>query len=72
MGEAELKVGTVNLAVRGREDVGAGAGTKKTAWKVEVEFGQPPMYFWVIQEPPYVLKLEMVDQRGNTWRWEMV
>ena len=55
----------VRLRVTGREPVDATSGKLAQAWVIEAETYQGPMTFWVVQTPPYVIKLKWVAPQAT-------
>jgi hypothetical protein len=72
--EDEDVAGTVSFKVVGREWVNAGFRGRVRAWVVTSETpGQYVMKFWLIQAPPYILKLEMTyPGQDYVASWDMI
>jgi len=63
----------VEFRVLGRESVRAGGKALVKAWKVEAERpGQYQLIAWVVQKPPYVIRLNIITPDKRLYDWSML
>ena len=74
MAENAYEVEQEPVEAIGRETVDAGRSGKVTAWVVDcVKPKDYTMRFWLIKEPPYIIKLVMSDEaHDRVLTWEML
>ncbi|HYX53574.1 MAG TPA: hypothetical protein VE783_08980 [Candidatus Limnocylindrales bacterium] len=70
--EFQEKQDWVSFRVAGKERLDAGQKGAVETWKIDATTAFGKMYFWITQEPPYIIKLVNVTPKGDTWSWEMV
>ncbi|MEN8182267.1 MAG: hypothetical protein ABFS46_06990 [Myxococcota bacterium] len=66
----EVAVGPVTVFAEGRESIEAGRLGAVEAVRAVVERGARVMVFWLLDEPPYIVRLEVRTPRDVT-AWEM-
>ncbi len=72
IGEGDNDLHWVPYQVLREESVSAGSGKEVRAWLVLADTSIGKMKFWLTKEAPYVIRLEYVGAKGNTWIYEMI